>query len=327
MAAAETEQVPEAAALPPSAVPWLVATAGRAPSLHNSQPWRFTTGDGLVELWADRTRWPRFADPSGRELHLSCGAALLTLQVALRSLGREPVVDLLPDPGSPDLLARVGAGAGASVGAPQVALLRAVHRRHTHRSGFSGRTLSASLRAALQRAAEQHGARVAFVDDPGQRAVVARVTAAGARVQNARALPPAEARRWTSAAGARDGVQAGSRTAPPPFGITGRRPAAARPTPGRPDADGSVLAVLTTQADRPHDWLAAGQALEAVLLTAATDWVFADIDSQALEVEQLRRQLAHDLHLTGAVQLVFALGHAPVARLTPRRPVAAVLRD
>jgi hypothetical protein len=87
-----------------------------------------------------------------------------------------------------------------------------------------------------------------------------------------------------------------------------------------------VLAVLTTSADRPHDWLAAGQAVQHVLLTAATDWVFADIDSQALEVEPLRWQLAHDLHLTAAVQLVFALGHASVAPLTPRRPVAAVLR-
>lgn len=327
MARAETRTDTDLEALPASALPWLVQTASRAPSLHNSQPWRFTARDGGLELWADRSRWPRFADPSGRELHLSCGAALQTLQVAVRSLSREPVVCLLPEPGSSDLLARVGAGGARPARPSDLALLRAVHRRHTHRAGFSGRPLSASLRAALQRAAEQHGARLGLLDDPGQRAVAARITAAGARVQNARPLPQAEARRWTAAAGGREGVQAGSRTAPPPFGITSRSPATARPVGGRPDADGSVLAVITTQADRPGDWLAAGQALQSVLLTAATDWVFADIDSQALEVEQLRRQLAHDLHLTGAVQLVFALGHAPVARLTPRRPVAAVLRD
>ena len=60
----------------------LLAAATAAPSLHNTQPWRFHIEDTVVQLWADATRQLRQADPSGRALHVSCGAALLNLRVA-----------------------------------------------------------------------------------------------------------------------------------------------------------------------------------------------------------------------------------------------------
>lgn len=98
-------------------VPWLVGVAGRAPSLHNSQPWRFCYEDGLIELHPDRSRQVRFCDPVGRELVLSCGAALFTLQVAIASRGARPLVDVLPEPDRPDLLARVDLEPHAAPGA------------------------------------------------------------------------------------------------------------------------------------------------------------------------------------------------------------------
>ena len=67
---------------------------------------------GAVELWADPGRKPR-DDAIGREMLISCGAALFGLRLAVRSLGYLPVVDLLPDPTQLRLLARVRVAAGA----------------------------------------------------------------------------------------------------------------------------------------------------------------------------------------------------------------------
>lgn len=65
---------------------FLITTATRAPSVHNTQPWRFRTGPDAVELWSDPRRKLR-TDPSGREMLISCGAALFGLRLAVRSLG------------------------------------------------------------------------------------------------------------------------------------------------------------------------------------------------------------------------------------------------
>ncbi|RAJ46442.1 hypothetical protein K353_00820 [Kitasatospora sp. SolWspMP-SS2h] len=77
----------------------LVAAAGAAPSLHNTQPWRFRpTADGPgVLVFADPARAVPLADPDGRAMLLSVGAALFNLRVAAARLGL-PVeeLDLMP---------------------------------------------------------------------------------------------------------------------------------------------------------------------------------------------------------------------------------------
>ncbi len=78
-----------------------VAMAGRAPSVHNTQPWKFRPRDHSIELLADARRLLPAIDPAGRELLISCGAALFGLRLGLRSVGRLPIVDLLPDAARP----------------------------------------------------------------------------------------------------------------------------------------------------------------------------------------------------------------------------------
>jgi nitroreductase len=70
---------------------YLIASAARAPSVHNSQPWRFRVSQDAIELWSDPRR-RTWSDASGREMLISCGAALYGLRLAVRSLGFQPVV-------------------------------------------------------------------------------------------------------------------------------------------------------------------------------------------------------------------------------------------
>lgn len=59
-----------------------LTAAGAAPSVHNTQPWRFRITDNAVDVLADRSRHLDFADPAGRELLISVGAAIANLRIA-----------------------------------------------------------------------------------------------------------------------------------------------------------------------------------------------------------------------------------------------------
>ena len=84
-----------------------IRLACRAPSLHNSQPWRWVVGDATVDLFADHRRVIRSTDRSGREALISCGAALDHFRVAMAAAGWNTNVDLFPNPSQLDHLATV----------------------------------------------------------------------------------------------------------------------------------------------------------------------------------------------------------------------------
>jgi hypothetical protein len=79
--------------------------AVRAPSLHNSQPWRWVAGGGVLELFADPTRIGRSTDSTGREVLISCGAMLDHLRVAMAAAGWAAFIDRFPNPNNHDHLA------------------------------------------------------------------------------------------------------------------------------------------------------------------------------------------------------------------------------
>lgn len=81
--------------------------ACRAPSIANSQPWRWRIGDETLELRADPSRQLTVAHPQGRLMTLSCGAALHHATVVLAGFGAAATVQRIDDPNDPDLLARL----------------------------------------------------------------------------------------------------------------------------------------------------------------------------------------------------------------------------
>jgi hypothetical protein len=101
----------------------VVETATLAPSVHNTQPWRFASDGTRVDVHADPERVLRRQDPDGRELLISCGAASLLAELAVRGLGRSCTVEVLPDPADQQLVAR-----GCEVTAPRE-LVRAWYGR------------------------------------------------------------------------------------------------------------------------------------------------------------------------------------------------------
>jgi hypothetical protein len=320
------EATQRAVSIPADQVDYLIATAARAPSVHNTQPWRFRVGQYEIELYADQRRKLRL-DPIGREMLISCGAALFGLRLAVRSLGYLPVVELLHDPARLRLLARVRLGTEEPMTGLERRMLQAVPRRHTHRGPFEPGPLPAGLLAGLQHDALAEGATLALVDRGLGFERLGAVAAAARRKQDLDPLARAEVRRWSRAAGslARDGVPAHAfpvEAASGPGRLSQRdfdlgRGLGLLATGGSP---ATATAVLLTRADGQADWLRAGQALQRVLAHAASTWVFASLHSQPLEAAPIRALIQDRLALPGSPQMLLQLGLARTTHVTARRP-------
>ena len=121
----------------------------RAPSIHNTQPWRWVFSSGVLELYADRTRQLPALDPDGRSVLMSCGAALELARLGFAGAGWRTEVDRLPDPARPDLLARIRPVERILVDTAVVERAEAAERRHTERRPFRAEPVPAAAVSAL----------------------------------------------------------------------------------------------------------------------------------------------------------------------------------
>lgn len=301
-----------------------VGLACRAPSVHNSQPWRWRLGDRSVHLYADLRRWLPATDADGRDLVVSCGAALHHLRVALAAEGLRATVHRLPDPANADHLAAVELRPGGSADA-DLALAAAIVRRRTDRRPFAAWPVPDATLEALVAAAAEHGAHLRVLTDDADLDRLAAAIREAARIQDRTPGYETELALWSGRHASADGIPAANLPARARSGGTGRRFAPGDLPPGRDRADGAVLAVLGTASDDPLSQLRAGEALSAVLLLATELGLATCPLSQPLEVGSTRRCLRDDV-LGGSVvpQLVLRVGWAPTGEgppATPRRPV------
>jgi nitroreductase len=298
--------------------------AVRAPSVHNTQPWRFVVAPPFVELHLDRDRVLPVVDPTAREARMSCAAGLFNLRVALQAAGHAVVADLLPDSSRPDLLAVVRVGGARPATPEQTTLAQAITRRATNRRPFTERPVPSSHRHALVHAAEVEHAHLVLLDTPKKLDTFATLLRRAEHVQQEDPAFQRELREWTTRDGG-DGVprsaggprpDGGSLIVPRqyPFGSTVERAFEREP----------LAAVLATHGDTPRDHLNAGLAMQRVLLTTTVLGLSASFLSQPVEVPHTRTALRTLLDLPGQAQAALRIGYGHPAALTPRRPVSAV---
>ena len=314
-----------------------VGLAVHAPSVQNTQPWQFGHGERDIGVYADASRRLRVADPAGREMMISCGAALFTLRVALRYLGWLPTYQVFPDPAQPGLIARVSwneervAPAGY-----EREMFSAVTARHTHRGGFGPDPLPSGTLALLRTEAAREGTMLRLVAGGEQREALAAAVQAGEHALQLDGARAAEQAQWVVAPGSarRDGVLPTAYPAHPAHTepdfpgrdfARGRGWGLAAPAPAEERFPG-VVCLLTTSANEPADWVAAGQALQRVLLCATTFGVAAALHSQPLEVPQLRDFIRTQLAARAHPQMIIRLGTtSQTTTRSIRRPVQDVL--
>jgi nitroreductase len=316
--------------------------AALAPSVHNTQPWRWRIEGGVADLYPDTRRQLRVTDPDRRLLTLSCGAALHQAGVALAAAGIGADISRLPDPENDDRrstplpsgvglghLARITVTGRVPITAAALRQLSTSRIRHTDRRPLLDQALPAEAVSAMRTTAGTYGIGLHLLT----RDQVIELASATSRSQDDEVhddAARAELDAWTdpgrpAGAGVPDSAIP-DRTVPTtvPMRDFGHLGSLAIPA-GHDNA--ATYVILYGLAEQPRSWLRAGEALDAIWLTATEHDIALLPLSAAVESPATREVLHRLLAGLGYPYLSLRLGIAdaslPVTVRTPRLPAEA----
>jgi nitroreductase len=303
-----------------------------APSVFNTQPWRWRLAGATLELHADRSRALTATDPEGRLLLLSCGTALHHARVTLRAVGWDVLVERLPGDPAAGPLARITVTGTAEPDPEAERTAAAITVRRTDRRAFSDRTVPAELLARLRQTVEAEGAYLHVVRRD-QMPMLATSTARAAQAEIADPAYRAELEHWTNRpAGSGDGVppETAVQHSPRRVPVRDYAPGAdAGLPPGEGFDLGAAYVVLFGRSDQPEDLLRGGEALSALLLAATAEGLGTAPMSDTIEVEWPRHLLKDLLSGIGEPYLTVRLGYPDTTSPlppAPRRDAAEVIQ-
>lgn len=306
-----------------------VDLAGRAPSVHNSQPWQWTYADGRLELLAARSRLLPEADPAGRQLVVSCGAALHHLQTALASLRWATDVDRLPDKARSGHLATVRFHRDAHPRSHDFDLLTAIRHRYSDRRPFASLGSDKLLPPSLAELVEARAVQLTVLPSDA-RPTLAAATTATAAARKYDSAYQSEIHWWTGHTIDFGGIPSEALASAENRSRVdiGRGFPAGEDDDSAEVIDRSTVLVLSTERDEPLDWLRAGEALSVVLLEATVDDLATCPLTHVTELQQSRTMIRELVPSGLFPQVLVRVGVTKKMvppRQTPRRPVDTVL--
>ena len=304
--------------------------AGRAPSIHNTQPWEWRVGPHSLNLYSRLDLRLPHTDPDSRDLIVSCGAALHHATVALAALGWRTTVHRIPNPDDPEHLASVQVHRGTPTEA-DIAMAAAIPRRRTDRRIYSSWPVAMGDIALMGARAARLGVTMRRIETTD--AFVALLEQAVARHSTDSGYVD-ELMAWTGRHAATEGVPAQN----VPL-IDGAAVVPARifyestldqPVDAPAAEDNGVLLALGTADDDIGCQLRAGEAASTVMLTATVQGLASCAVSEVLEITETREELRADVFGHDQFpQILLRVGWAPVNAdplpATPRRPLTDAL--
>jgi len=309
-----------------------VLLACRAPSVHNSQPWRWVSEGGGLHLYVDRTRWVHNTDHSGRESLISCGAVLDHLRVAMAAAGWQAHIKRFPNPDNIDHLASVEFSPRELVADVDRNRAEAILQRRTDRLPFRCPTFWARFEPALRGSVDGTAAMLDVLSDE-VRSQLAEASQLTETLRRYDASYHAELQWWTSPFALSVGI--------PPEALASTseqwRVDVARDFPARSDTDrradlsvdGSKILVLSTAGDTRAEVFSCGEALSTVLLECTMAGMATCTLTHLIELDESRDIVRRLIRERGEPQVLIRVGIAPpiedLPAATPRRPLDDVL--
>ncbi|WP_006245618.1 Acg family FMN-binding oxidoreductase [Mycolicibacterium tusciae] len=308
----------------------VLSLAIRAPSIHNSQPWRWRVGAESLHLYVDPQRHLANTDPDSRDLLLSCGASLHHAVVALAALGWQAKVHRLPNLADPEHLAAIELRPSPA-SALDVTLAAAIPKRRTDRRLYNAWSVPDADIAMMGARAARAGVSVRQVASlPKLEQIVSQAVRQHAADYDYLNELSVWSGRYASVAGvpARNTPQSDP-TAPLP-GRLFAGPVLTQPPDIDPADDAAVVLALGTNDDSPLSRLRAGEATSLVLLSATAFGLASCPVTEPLEIAETREAVKAEVFGdSGVPQMLLRIGWAPVNAdplpSTPRRPLADVV--
>ncbi len=308
-----------------------VQLACRAPSLHNSQPWRWVLDGAAVHLFVDPNRAPVYTDTSGREALFGCGAVLDHFRVAMAAAGWTANVDRFPNPNNLHHLASVDFSPMDFVTDGHRLRADAILLRRTDRLPFAAPPNWESVEKTMRGTVGTDGVRLDVVPDE-MRPEVAEASQLTEALRLYDSSYHAELVNWTADFEVSDGIPPSSLvSAAESDRVDVGRTFPVTHNPERRSEvpeDHSKLVVLSTFDDTHDSMLRCGEMLSAVLLDATMAGLATCTLTHITELPASRQILSSLIGQTATPQLLIRVGRVPsiedVAPPTPRRPIDEV---
>ncbi|OBI40293.1 NAD(P)H nitroreductase [Mycobacterium kyorinense] len=304
--------------------------ATQAPSVHNTQPWRWRVGDHSIHLYANHDLQLRSTDPDGRDLMISCGLSLHHCVIAFAALGWLARVHRFPNPDYIDHLAVIELAPYPSTDA-NIELAAAIPRRRTDRRNYSSRPVSVEDVALMGARAARAGVMLRKVEALTHLSELVAQAAA----RHAESLDYLnELSTWSGRYASRAGVPARNTPHSDPAAVIPRRvfvgPALHETSTAPTVFDNAVVLALGTRDDDALARLRAGEATSLVLLAATASGLASCPITEPLEIAEIREEVRADVFGTsGFPQMLLRIGwplaDADPIPATPRRPLSDVV--
>ena len=312
----------------------MVEYASKAPSGHNTQPWFFTLGADAITITPDFSKRLPVVDPDDRELFISLGCAAENLRIAANHYGYATTTTV-------NAAGTITVRLDKQPGAQLDPLFAQIPLRQTNRARYDGRAIPQAQLDDILASATSDGVHLRVWDKNAPPfAQLAELVMAGNRAQLGNDAFKRELLSWIRFNKAHsertlDGLSYAVMGAPNlPAWITkpiiqlALNAKAQNKTDGKKIASASHLLLLTTDDDSIPAWIAAGGALQRLLLLLTEQGIASAWLNQPCEVAELRERLARELALSGEhPQLLLRLGYAAPLPYAKRKPVEAVIRE
>jgi hypothetical protein len=310
-----------------------VQLACRAPSLHNSQPWRWLSTGSTVELFLDKDRVLYSTDHSGREALLGCGAVLDHFRVAMAAAGWATNVDRFPNPNNRVHLASVDFSPMQFTTEGHHQRANAILERRTDRLPFAEPPDWSVLGPQLKRAVTTDAVRLDAIDDEF-RQELAEASALSESLRLYDSAYHSELSAWTQPFELSEGIPHSALIS----ATESERVDVARQFPVTHNSDRrfelghdhAKIVVLSTYDNEPNSVLQCGEMLSAVLLEATMAGLATCTLTHVTELHAGRDIVASLIGQTTTPQVLIRVGLAPSIGerppATPRRTIDKVFQ-
>ncbi|WP_018178633.1 Acg family FMN-binding oxidoreductase [Jongsikchunia kroppenstedtii] len=242
--------------------------AGRAPSVHNTQPWHFSLDGHLLHVYANPARRLLTSDPDGREMLISCGAAIRFAELVAEQYVDRVEVTYFPNQVRRLHLATIELG-GTVVrpATPATGVEETIGARWSDRRPFDAPD-RAAVADQLALVSKQYRRCSATIAGPDTVALIAAMGSQHHLASRYDANYRHELRWWAAGRAYSDGISPERRPVDPDIAPpTGRFFPAGTLKTGDVE-DKAELGLITSPVDEPLDWVHSGRLLADVLLSA-----------------------------------------------------------
>jgi nitroreductase len=309
-----------------------VRLACRAPSLHNSQPWRLVAEHDSLHLFVDPSRKLGSADQSGREALISCGALLHHLRVATTAAGWTARVERFPNPNDLNHVASTDFSPCDFVTRGDRDRADAILRRTTDRLPFAAPPNWESFEHRVRNVVDDDAVRLDVLSD-AVRPELAEASRLSGVLRLYDSAYHAELDWWTGGLDTAQGIPLSALVSVTeservdlgrdfPVGAANERRAGIT-------QDRSTILVMSTDEDSRGDAVRCGEMLSAVLLECTLAGMATCTLSHITESPAGRDVIGALTDSKAFSQLLIRVGRAPMLEgspvMTPRRPLGEVL--